>query len=67
MNISTNIETNQQQNIDVVEINDMMIDDCDLEQTRFRVSSGECYQKTNLTYLEMNLLMIVSLNSMGVT
>ena len=43
MNISKNIETNQQQNIDVVEINDMMIDDCDLEQIHFRVSSGECY------------------------
>ena len=51
MNFSKNIETNQQQNIDVVEINDMMIDDCDLEQTRFRVSSGECYYKNQFNIL----------------
>ena len=32
MNISKNIETNKKQNIDVVEINDMMIDDCNLKK-----------------------------------
>ena len=29
----------------------MMIDDCDLEQTRFRVSSGECYHKNEFNIL----------------
>ena len=51
MNFSKNVETNQQKNIDVVEINNMTIDDCDLEQTRFRVSSGECYYKNQFNIL----------------
>lgn len=31
MDFSKNIETNKQQDIYVIEINNMMIDDCDLE------------------------------------